>query len=230
VKRIAYAALPSCSQAELNSEYLFTDGVGISAHCNGTSHAYFYSDQPIVLPGEVSSFTKVNATGGRDVMNDQGGLYVRAESSGGDNLVTALKSLAGATDVRAAVVFGSPGGDFNSCGLVLADGVTSGSKVTLFGRQAQSGQWRSQVMNYSSYTADAGSTQQAVATAGAPVWLRAVVSGGNHEFYVSVDGGRTWELSGTQAAYETATQYGVGCDARGATTAAGMLVVSLSAQ
>jgi len=230
VKRVTYAGLPGCSSTELNTEFLFTDGVGLAAHCDGISYAYFYHQQPVVLPGAVSGFTKVNNAGAQDITNDQGGLYVHAEPSSGNNLVTAVKALGGATDIRVAVVFGSGGGDLNACGLVLTDGTAASDKVTMFGRQAQSGGWVSQILNYSSYTVDVGGTQRAVADSGSPVWLRVVIGSGNHTFYVSGDGGRSWEQVGSQAEYETATHYGVGCDAQGVTSGAGMLVVSLLAQ
>jgi hypothetical protein len=232
VKRVAYALLPVCSPAELNVQYLFTDGDGISAQCDGTSVAYFYNNQPITLPGLLSTFTTVNATAGQTVADDKGGLYVHAQSTtAGSNLVTALKSLGTATDIQAGVVFGSPGADSNSCGLVLTDGTATTNKVTFFGRTAMSNSWTSQFVNYSDYaTPDvAGPTQFAPASSGSLIWLRITISGMNQNFYVSGDGGATWELAGSQTAYETATQYGVGCDARGTVTPAAMYVVSLSA-
>jgi hypothetical protein len=228
VKRVAYSSLPTCSSADMNTRFIFTDGTGLTAHCDGISHAYFYRDQAVALPGSVSGFTKVNAVSGNDVTDDQGGLYARAVQNG--NLVTAIQSIGSATDIRAAVVFSSPGGEPKLCGLVLTDGTGTANKVTLFGRQLQSNIWVSQFTNYSSYSVKAASTQLSAADSAAPVWLRIVVGGTKQTFYISGDSGRTWEHVGTQANYETPTHYGVGCDAGSTSGVAGMLVVSLSAQ
>jgi hypothetical protein len=232
VKRIPYASLPACTQSELNVQYLFIDGNGLSAQCDGASEMYFYNNQPVTPTGLVSGYTKVNATGGSTVSDDHAALYVQAVSTtAGNNLVTALKSLNGATDIRAAVVFASPGADFNSCGLLLADGTATSNKVTLFGRLAQSNGWVAQFGNYTNYTTlGTGTVQRASAVSATPVWLRIVLSGGNQVFYVSGDGGATWQQFGSQTAFETATHYGIGCDAGGTGTPAAMLVVSLSAQ
>jgi hypothetical protein len=228
VQRISYALLPACSSLETNAQFLFTDGIGITAHCNGASYAYFYNDQPVSLPGPASGFTAVNAAGGSTISDDQGGLYVHAANGMGDNLVTALKPLSGATDIRAAVVIGSPGGSANACGVVLSDGTTTDSKVTLFGRQSQSNAWLAEYQHYDNYTTGTTSTQRAAAANGSLLWFRVVLSGTTHTYYVSPDG-RNWEQFGSETAYETAAYYGVGCDARGTDTSTGMVVASLTA-
>jgi hypothetical protein len=230
VERVSYNSLPACTLERLNTEFLFTDGVGFTTHCDGVSHAYFYKDQPITLPGVVSNFTKVNARAGNDVTDNQGALYVHAEAAMGNGLVTALKGLSGATDIRAAVVFSSGGGDFNTCGLLVADGSAITNKTTLFGKRSQSGTPMMGIVNYATNATGVVGTQRAFSDSGSAIWLRLLVAGETHKFYVSADGGRSWEQVASQSAYETPTHYGIGCDASGTATSTGMLVVSLSAQ
>lgn len=229
VERLTFASLPTCTLAKLNTEFVFTDGMGLNAHCNGTSFAYFYQGQAVVLPGTTSTFTKVNAVSGNDVTDARGGLYVHGATAVGNSLVTALKALGSATDIRVAAI-PTGGGDANTCGLILAEGAAAGNKVTVFGERAESGSATTGVWNYATYSSAPATAASVARASGSVRWLRAVIDGGIHRFFVSVDGGNTWEQVAEQSAFATATHYGIGCDSGGTVTSVGMLVVSLSAQ
>lgn len=220
VQRVAYSSLPICDGALTNVLVKLTDGF-LNAHCNGTSYQWYYGDMPVTLPGAVSGWTQVNTPS--TAADSKGGIFLRAAATNGTNLRTILKSASGDFTFTGAFLNGSAGQSNNMCGIVIAAGDTTSSRLYLWGvlqQDGSSGNVFQLIAEYATNYTTAPTLTVLSSTgyphsASQPRFYRIAQSGTNWTYSTSIDGQNFVESKASAARPFTPTHVGFGCDSRG---------------
>lgn len=192
VQRIAYSALPgTCDATNTNTQYLFTDGAGVSVQCNGTSYARFYGGYPTSAVPAAASWTAVGTIA--PTLADHAGTVSFSQTFGATLVWTSMIKAVPAAPFSAILGFDCAlyTGTNNACAFAIADGNTTAAKLQLFEfYQDLADVVKLRIINYSDYatfsSAPFGGAQ--FTTTGGVVWMKYDDDGVNRTYSYSIGG------------------------------------------
>jgi hypothetical protein len=228
VLRTTYASLPACGGSNTNYQYVLTDSI-YSAHCNGTSYAYWSGQKYIpTLPWSNGTTFGTGAT----VTATTGSVLFDAGSpTGGDSIRAAIKAIPTAPytiildfDMSQAGAVGS-----SSCGLVITDGTTAASNKVITLMQSYIGLNMTKLTNATTWSSNYIAYAQA--TSRNKFSLRLVDDNTNRTWSTSTDRINWTQVSQqSRADFLTASHYGYGCNMTGVSGYVTMVIEGLYAQ
>jgi hypothetical protein len=228
VLRTTYASLPACGGSNTNYQYVLTDSI-YSAHCNGSSYAYWSGQKYIpTLPWSNGTTFGTGAT----VTATTGSVLFDAGSpTGGDSIRAAIKAIPTAPytiildfDMSQAGAVGS-----SSCGLVITDGTTAASNKVITLMQSYIGLNMTKLTNATTWNSNYIAYAQA--TSRNKFSLRLVDDNTNRTWSTSTDRINWTQVSQqSRADFLTASHYGYGCNMTGVSGYVTMVVEGLYAQ
>lgn len=228
VLRTTYASLPACGGSNTNYQYVLTDSI-YSAHCNGTSYAYWSGQKYIpTLPWSNGTTFGTGAT----VTATTGSVLFDAGSpTGGDSIRAAIKAIPTAPytiildfDMSQAGAVGS-----SSCGLVITDGTTAASNKVITLMQSYIGLNMTKLTNATTWSSNYIAYAQA--TSRNKFSIRLVDDNTNRTWSTSTDRINWTQVSQqSRADFLTASHYGYGCNMTGVSGYVTMVVEGLYAQ
>ena len=228
VLRTTYASLPACGGSNTNYQYVLTDSI-YSAHCNGTSYAYWSGQKYIpTLPWSNGTTFGTGAT----VTATTGSVLFDAGSpTGGDSIRAAIKAIPTAPytiildfDMSQAGAVGS-----SSCGLVITDGTTAASNKVITLMQSYIGLNMTKLTNATTWNSNYIAYAQA--TSRNKFSIRLVDDNTNRTWSISTDRINWTQVSQqSRTDFLTASHYGYGCNMTGVSGYVTMVVEGLYAQ
>ena len=228
VLRTTYASLPACGGSNTNYQYVLTDSI-YSAHCNGSSYAYWSGQKYIpTLPWSNGTTFGTGAT----VTATTGSVLFDAGSpTGGDSIRAAIKAIPTAPytiildfDMSQAGAVGS-----SSCGLVITDGTTAASNKVITLMQSYIGLNMTKLTNATTWNSNYIAYAQA--TSRNKFSLRLVDDNTNRTWSTSTDRINWTQVSQhSRTDFLTASHYGYGCNMTGVSGYVTMVVEGLYAQ
>jgi hypothetical protein len=227
VLRTTYASLPACGGSNTNYQYVLTDSI-YSAHCNGTSYAYWAGPKYIpTLPwsngtayGSGASVTATTGSvlydGGSGAGSDALRLYIKA-------IPTAPYTIIIDMDIQLASAAS------NACGCFITDGTTAASSKVIglhytnaklgMAKYTNATTWNSAYFDY------------ATSTPRGKISFKLIDDNTNRTWSTSVDRiNWTQVAQHTRTDFLTATHYGYGCNMAGVSGTAALVVEGLYAQ
>jgi hypothetical protein len=228
VLRTTYASLPACGGSNTNYQYVLTDSI-YSAHCNGTSYAY-WSGQKYIPTFPWSNGTTFG-TGATVTATSGSVLFDAGSPTGGDSIRAAIKAIPTAPytiildfDMSQAGAVGS-----SSCGLVITDGTTAASNKVITLMQSYIGLNMTKLTNATTWSSNYIAYAQA--TSRNKFSLRLVDDNTNRTWSTSTDRINWTQVSQqSRTDFLTASHYGYGCNMTGVSGYVTMVVEGLYAQ
>ncbi len=227
VLRTTYASLPACGGSNTNYQYVLTDSI-YSAHCNGTSYAYWSGQKYIpTLPwsngtayGSGASVTATTGSvlydGGSAAGSDALRLYIKAIPTAPYTIIIDL-------DIQLASTAS------NACGFFITEGTTAASNKAIGLHYTNAKLGMAKYTNAT--TGNSAYFDYATSTPRGKISFKLVDDNTNRTWSTSVDRiNWTQVAQHTRTDFLTATHYGYGCNMAGVSGTAALVVEGLYAQ